>query len=221
MRLRAPLRLASALLAAALLTAPALGLAAGAVLQQSPEDAAKAAGGIHAITKDQGKIEHLLKTSGWVSPHLHGKVLYMLSFRSCPDCIRFETEEFPDLHKANIDTRVIMVARRAKSTAPERTGVGELWATRSWKTYEDWTATPVDAWTGDGMKSGDDDPARAALVEKGRALVDELRPLLAENGIELRYPTLIWKDADGQLRGCACEDRVEYKYIRSELGLPS
>jgi hypothetical protein len=71
------------------------------------------------------------------------------------------------------------------------------------------------------MKSGDDDPARAALVEKGRALVDELRPLLAENGIELRYPTLIWKDADGQLRGCACEDRVEYKYIRSELGLPS
>jgi hypothetical protein len=221
MRLRAPIRLAPALAAAALLTAPALGLAAGAVLQQSPEDAAKAAGGIHTITKDAGRIEHLLKASGWVSPHLHGRALYMLSFRSCPDCIRFETEEFPDLQKANIDTRVIMVARRTKSTAPERTGVGELWATRSWKTYEDWTATPVDAWTGDGMKSGDSDPARAALVEKGRVLVDELRPLLAENGIELRYPTLIWKDADGQLRGCACEDRVEYKYIRSELGLPA
>ena len=221
MRLLAPAPLSPALLAVSLLTAPALGLAAGAVLQQSPEDAAKAAGGIHPITKDAGKIEAMLKGSGWVSPHLKGKALYMISFRSCPDCIRFETEQFPDLHKANVDTRVIMVARRAKSTAPERTGVGELWAARSWKTYEDWTATPVDAWTGDGMKSGDTDQARAALVEKGRVLVDDLRPLLAENGIELRYPTLIWKDEHGQLRGCACEQRETYRYIRSELGLPA
>jgi len=143
----------------------------------------------------------------------------MISFRSCPDCIRFETEQFPDLQKAKIDTRVIMVARRAKSSAPERTGVAELWATRSWKTYETWTNMPIDAWTGEGLKSGDTDPARAALVEEGRALTDVLQPLLAENGIELRYPTLIWKDAHGQLRGCACEDRSEYRYIRSELGL--
>jgi hypothetical protein len=115
---------------------------------------------------------------------------------------------------------VIVVARRAKSTAPERTGVAELWATRSWQTYETWTNMPIDAWTGEGLKSGDADPARAALVEKGRVLVETLQPLLAENGIELRYPTLIWKDESGQLRGCACEDRSEYKYIRSELGLP-
>jgi hypothetical protein len=212
-----PFRLFSSLaLGAVLIAAPAL----AAVLRQSPEDAARAAGGIHDITMDAPKIEALLKSSGWVSPHIKGKPLYMISFRSCPDCIRFETEQFPDLQKAKIDTRVIMVARRAKSTAPERTGVGELWATRSWKAYETWTGMPVDAWTGEGLKSGDDDPKRAALVEKGRALVDDLRPLLAENGIELRYPTLIWKDAHGQLRGCACEDRSEYKYIRSELGLP-
>jgi len=190
------------------------------VLHQSPQDAARAAGGIHTISKDAPKIEALLKSSGWVSPRLKGKPLYMISFRSCPDCIRFETEQFPDLQKAKIDTRVIMVARRAKSTAPERTGVAELWAARNWKTYEGWTETPVDAWTGDGLKSGDSDPARAALVEKGRVLVETLTPLLAENGIELRYPTLIWNDAHGQLRGCACEDRSEYKYIRSELGLP-
>jgi len=211
--------LAFTLIAAGLVAAPALGLAAGAVLQQPPEEAAKAAGGIHPITKDADKIEAILKGSGWVSPHLKGKILYMLSFRSCPDCIRFETEQFPDLHKAKVDTRVIMVARRAKSTPAERTGVGELWATRSWKTYEDWTATPVDAWTGDGLKSGDTDPERAALVEKGRVLVEQLTPLLAENGIQLRYPTLIWKDAHGQLRGCACEQRETYRYIRSELGL--
>jgi hypothetical protein len=79
----------------------------------------------------------------------------------------------------------------------------------------------VDAWTGEGLKSGDDDPERAALVEKGRALIETLKPLLAENGIELRYPTLIWKGEDGQLRGCACEARETYRYIRSELGLPA
>jgi hypothetical protein len=212
----APALLIPGLLAAALVG----GLASAAVLKQPPEALARAAGGIHAITKDAVKIEALLKHAGWVSPHLKGKTLYMLSFRSCSDCIRFESEQFPDLHKAGVDTRVILVARRAKSTAPERTGVGELWATRSWKTFETWTSTPVDAWTGEGLKSGDDDPARAALVEKGRVLVDQLTPLLAENGIELRYPTLIWKDAKGQLRGCACEERETYKYIRSELGLP-
>lgn len=206
-------------------TALALGLftasaSFAAPLQQTPEVAALPAGGIHTIDKDTARIEGLLKRSGWVSPHLKGRVLYMISFRSCPDCIRFETEQFPDLHRAGVDTRVIVVARRAKSTASERTGVAELWATRSWAAYETWTGMPVDAWTGEGLKSGDDDAERAALVEKGRALVDTLRPLLAENGIELRYPTLIWKDAQGRLRGCACERRETYRYIRSELGLP-
>jgi len=206
------------LVAASLLGASAL--AAVPVLQQPPQEAAQARGGIHTITKDGPKIEALLKASGWVSPHIKGKPLYMLSFRSCPDCIRFETEQFPDLHKARIDTRVIVIARRTRSTEPERTGVGEVWATRNWKTFEDWTTTPVDAWTGEGLKSGDTDPQRAALVEKGRVLVDQLTPLLAENNIELRYPTFVWHDARGQLRACACEDRSEYKYIRSELGLP-
>ncbi len=187
---------------------------------QPPEEAARAAGGIHTLTAHPGRIMRLLRSAGWVSPGLRGRPLYMISFRSCPDCIRFETEEFPDLHKAGVDTRVIMVARRAKSTAPERTGVGELWARRSWKTYETWTSVPVDAWTGEGLKSGDDDPARAALVEKGRRLVDELRPLLLENGVELRYPTLVWTTAAGRVRACACEERETYRYIRGELGLP-
>ncbi len=196
------------------------GASAGAPISQPPEEAARAAGGIHILSKDAERIKSLLSGAGWVSPGLKGRTLYMLSFRSCPDCIRFETEEFPALHKAGVDTRVIMVARRAKSTAPERTGVGELWATRSWKTYETWTSMPVDAWTGAGLASGDDDPKRAALVEKGRVLVEELRPLLLENGVELRYPTLVWTTADGALKACACEERETYRYIRSELGVP-
>ncbi|MDP9104239.1 MAG: hypothetical protein M3N05_09580 [Pseudomonadota bacterium] len=176
-------------------------------------------GGIHTITKDKVKIERLLKSSGWVSPHLKGKPLWMISFRSCPDCIRFEKEQFDDLHKAGVDTRVIMVARRTKSTPAERTGVGELWAKRDWKTYEDWTAIPVDAFTGEGMKSGDDDKARAALVERGRKLIDDLTPLLAENGLPMHYPTLIWADKTGRLRGCACEERETYSFFRKDLGV--
>jgi hypothetical protein len=176
-------------------------------------------GGIHTITKDKAKILRMLNQSGWVSPHLKGKPLWMISFRSCPDCIRFEKEQFDDLHKAGVDTRVIMVARRAKSTPAERTGVGELWANRSWKTYEDWTSIPVDAFTGEGMKSGDDDKSRAALVEKGRKFIDDLTPLLAENGLPMHYPTLIWADAKGRLRGCACEERETYSFFRKDLGV--
>jgi len=176
-------------------------------------------GGIHTIVKDKAKILKLLKGSGWVSPHLSGKPLWMISFRSCPDCIRFEKEQFEDLHAAKVDTRVIMVARRAKSTPAERTGVGELWAKRDWKTFEAWTAIPVEAFTGEGMPSGDTDPTRVALVERGRQFIDELTPLLAENGLPMHYPTLIWQDKQGRLRGCACEERETYSFFRKDLGV--
>jgi hypothetical protein len=179
-------------------------------------------GGIHTITKDKAKILALLKSSGWVSSNIKGgKALWMVSFRSCPDCIRFEKEQFDALHKAKVDTRVIVVARRSKSTPAERTGVGELWAKREWKTYEDWTSIPVDAFTGEGLPSGDTDPKRAALVEKGRKFIDDLTPLLAENGLPMHYPTLIWQDAKGRLRGCACEERETYDFFRKDLGVPS
>lgn len=176
-------------------------------------------GGIHTITHSKAKILRLLNRSGWVSPHLKGRTLWMVSFRSCPDCIRFEKEQFPDLHKAGVDTRVIMIARRAKSTAPERTGVAELWAKRSWKTYEDWTSIPVEAFTGEGLPSGDTDPGRAALVEKSRVFTDELTPLLEENGLPMHWPLLIWNDRNGRLRGCACEERETYAYLRKDIGL--
>lgn len=180
------------------------------------------AAGVRTLSLDEDKIRTLITQAGWVSPGLsQSRWVYMVSFRSCPDCIRFEAEVFPALHKAGIDTRVIVIARRARSTAPERTGVGELWAKRDWKTFETWTGIPVDAWTGEGYPSGDLDPARAALVEKARQFVDDLRPLLAENGVNMAYPTLIWQGRDGHLRGCACETQDTYPAVRAELGLPS
>jgi hypothetical protein len=175
------------------------------------------------ITRHQAEIVQLVQHSGWVSPGLNGRPLYMISFRSCPDCIRFKTEEIPRLQAAQVDTRVIEIARRdvnglANSTPVERSTVAQLWLTRDWKLLEAWEAVPVDAWKAPGIPSADGDIARMAVVESGRSMVDRLRPLLKDNGIDLRYPTLIWWDDKGRMRACACEKRQTYRFVRKELG---
>ena len=172
------------------------------------------------LSAHEAQIAALLDDAGWVSPGLSDrKVLYLVGFRSCPDCIRFETEEFPRLQAAGVDTRVILFPRRSTSTAAERAGVAELWANRSWPTLQRWMATPVDAWTAEGLPSAEADPQRAALVEKSRVLVERLTPLLADNGVKIAFPTLVWRDAQGRLRGCACERRETYRFVRKELGV--
>jgi hypothetical protein len=175
------------------------------------------------ITRHQAEIAQLLQSSGWVSPGHGGKPFYMVSFRSCPDCIRYKTEELPKLQAAGVDTRIIEIARRdvnglPKSTAVERSTVAQLWLTRDWKLLEAWESVPPDAWKAPGIPPADGDLARMAVVEGGRALVDRLRVLLKDNGIDLRYPTLIWWNDKGQMRGCACEKRQTYRFVRKELG---
>ncbi|HEX6860258.1 MAG TPA: hypothetical protein VF138_08695 [Caulobacteraceae bacterium] len=175
------------------------------------------------ITEHQDQIAELLSEAGWVSPGAKGPVLYMVSFRTCPDCIRFKNEEFPRLHKAGVDTRLIEIARRdrngmPKSTPAERATVAELWLNRSWALSEQWDKTPVDAWTAQGIAPADGDTARTAVVEAGRELVDKLQPLLKDNGIDFAYPLLIWWNEKGEMRGCACEKRETYRFVREELG---
>lgn len=180
----------------------------------------------HTITKHQAEIANLLQRSGWVSPGLKGPVLYEIAFRSCEDCVRLRLEEFPRYHKAGVDTRVIMVARRdyngvSKSTPAERSTVAELWFNRSWNLLESWENTPPDAWTAAGVPPADNDAARSAVVEQSRQLVDQIRPLLAANGVDgngFRYPTLIWWDKQGRMRACACEKPQSYRFVRNELG---
>jgi hypothetical protein len=176
------------------------------------------------ITRHQTEIAQLLQSAGWVSPGKKGKALYMVSFRSCPDCIRFATEEFPALQAAGVDTRVIEVARAdanglAHSTPVERATVAQLWLTRDWKLFQAWYAVPVEAWKAPGIPPADGDLARTAVVEGGRALVDRLRPLLKDNGVKFAYPTLVWWNAKGEMRACACEKRETYRFVRRELGV--
>jgi hypothetical protein len=177
----------------------------------------------HTITKHQAEIAKALEQAGWVSPGNKGQKLYMIGYRSCEDCVRFKAEEFPKLHAAGVDTRVIEIARRdkngiAKSTPAERSTVAELWLGRNWALAERWDETPIDAWTAQGTPPADGDMARTAVVEASRNLVDQLVPLLKDNGINFAYPTLIWWNAKGEMRGCACEKRQTYRFVRKELG---
>lgn len=173
----------------------------------------------HTIKVHEAEIADRLETAGWVSPGRPGRTLYLVGFRSCPDCIRFEAEQFPALQGAGVDTRVILFPRRTSSTPVERSGVAELWKTRSWATWERWSAMVPAAWTAKGVVPADTDPERAALVEKSRKLVDDLRPLLADNGVKLAFPLLVWRNAKGELRSCACEKRETYRYVKRELGV--
>jgi len=179
----------------------------------------------HTLDKHQPEIQAMLDSSGWVSPGLSKtKVLWMVSYRSCPDCVRFEEEEFPRLHKAGVDTRVIMAPRPRGTTPAERSTIAALWTGRSWKLYDEWTHAPIEgsaAWDAPGVPSADADPARLQLVSNAHSWVESLRPLLKDNGVNFAYPTLIWRDAQGRLRGCACEKRETYRFVRRELGIPN
>lgn len=177
----------------------------------------------HTIKKNQAEIARILEGSGWVSPGNTGPKLYMISFRACPDCERFRAEAFPALHAAGVDTRVIEIARAdvngvAKSTPAERATVAELWVNRRWALLERWEKVPPEAWTAAGIPPADGDVARTAVVEAGRRMIEDLTPLLAANGIRLRYPTLVWWTEDGRMRGCACEGPRSYRHVRRELG---
>ncbi len=175
------------------------------------------------VTKHQAEIAKILQESGWVSPGLTGPKLYMVSYRDCPECVRFKAEAFPALHKAGVDTRVIEIARAdengaPKSTPVERATVAELWVNRSWALAQRWNATPVAAWTAPGVKPADGDIARTAVIEAGRANVEKLAPLLKDNGVGSGWPLMVWWTKDGQMRACACEAPQTNRIVRKDLG---
>jgi hypothetical protein len=176
------------------------------------------------VTRHQTEIVRILESSGWASPGLQGKRLYMVSFRACPDCIRFKEEEFPKLHAKGVDTRVIEIARRdlngaVQSTPAERATVAQLWLTHDWKLLQAWEAAPAEAWKGPGIRPADGDMARTAVIEAGRKMVDDLTPLMKANGVKFAYPLLVWWDDKGRMRACACEKPETYRFVRKDLGL--
>lgn len=177
------------------------------------------------ITDNPEEIARLLESAGWVSPGIEGRPLYMISFRTCPDCLRFKAEQFPDLHAAGVDTRVIEIARAdvnglERSTPAERATVAQLWLTRDYSLLERWLAVPASAWNATDIPPADGDAARTAVVRAGRELVEQLTPRLKANGVDFAYPLLVWWDETGQMKACACERRETYRFLRADHGLP-
>lgn len=175
----------------------------------------------HTITRHEDEIAQALAQSGWVSPHLTGPALYMISFRACPACIAFEASEFPKLQKADVDTRVIMIALpdsggAPQSTPAERATVAELWTNRSWRLFQQWSAATPSSWTAPGVPPADGDAARTAVVEVGRKLVSDIQPQLAANGVTFAYPLLAWRAKDGRLRAVAGAPR-SWRFVEHEL----
>lgn len=181
------------------------------------------------ITRNAAQIETLLQQAGWVSPGLTNGPLYLVSFRSCPECQVYHDQEFPALHRAGVDTRVILFPLRERngveqSTTFERATVAELWLSqhREWPLLQRWMQTrPPSAWTAPGIQSADTDGARRAVVEGSRGFAERLSGLLRENGVREGYPTMVWRGRDGVLRACACTQPQQWRNIRRDLGVES
>jgi len=175
------------------------------------------------VTKNQTEIAQALDQSGWVSPHLTGPKLYLIAFRACAACNAFEQSEFPKLQAAQVDTRVIMIARgdvngQPLSTPAERATVAELWVGRSWKLFQQWSLASPQTWTAPAIAPADGDAARTAVIEAGRGLVSALTPQLGANGVRFAYPLLVWWTKDGHMRACACTSPQSWRFVEKELG---
>jgi len=151
------------------------------------------------VTRNQAEIQRLLDEASWVSGGGGGEPLYIIGYRDSAAMQRYEREEVPKLRAAGIEARIIVFARPDRdgvtlSTAAERATVAELWLTRDWTLYQRWTATPTANWTAAGIPAADDNLARAAVVDAGRAFITGLTADLREAGLHARYPIIIWDD---------------------------
>lgn len=177
------------------------------------------------VTRKQAEIQRLLDEASWLSAGGGGEPLYIVGYRDSAATMRYEQEETEKLRAAGVDPRVIIFARSdreglSQSTPAERATVAELWLSRDWTLYQRWTATPARGWTAAGIPAADNNLARSAVVNAGRDFVDRLSALLRENGVQTRYPLVIWRDRDGYLRACACSDKRSWAFIRDDLDAP-
>ena len=177
----------------------------------------------HAITSNADQITSILEKSGGVSPGLGGPKLYVVAYRADPALEALYTSDFPKLHEAKIDTTVIMVARpdaqgQPRSTADERSTVAELWVNKSWSLFQRWMKSSPQTWTTQGIPPADNDVARSAVVEVGRATTDKLTPLLRDNGVTFGYPLLVWWTKDGKMQAVVAQDSKQAAYALKDLG---
>ncbi len=183
----------------------------------------------HTLTRHQAEIAQALAQSGWVSPHLTGPKVYVILYDGCEPCQTGLPKVVPKLQAADVDTRMIVIARpdkngQALSTPQDRALTAELWTNRSWKLFQQsFTAVSGAAPSANAqlhpppLAPADGDAARTAVIEVGRQLVATLTGELKDNGVAFDYPTLVWWTKDGRMRACACTDARNYRLVEKEL----
>lgn len=177
------------------------------------------------ITRDQAEIQRLLDASSWVSDGGGGQPLYIVAYRDSQALQRYERDEVPKLEASGVEARFILFARpdregQVLSTAAERATVAELWLSRDWSLHQRWMATPSNNWTAAGLPASDGNLARSAVVDASRQFVAKLSDALSANGLQVRYPLVVWRDREGFLKACACSDSRSWAFIRDDLGAP-
>ena len=184
----------------------------------------------HTVAKKQAEIAQALEQSGWVSPHLTGPKVYVILYQGCEPCSAQLPAAIPKLQAADVDTRMIVIARadqngQALSTPQDRALTAELWTNRSWKLFQQMfpaiagapTAPPAQV-RPPVIPPADGDAARSAVIEVGRQLTTNLTDQLKGNGVTFDYPTLIWWTKDGKMRACACTSPTSLGFVEKELG---
>jgi hypothetical protein len=184
----------------------------------------------HTVTKHQAEIAQALDRSGWVSPHLTGPKVYVVVYQGCDPCQAQLPAAIPKLLAADVDTRMIVIARadqngQTRSTPQDRALTAELWTNRSWKLFQQTfgaiagapSATPAQA-RPPALPPADGDAARSAVIEVGRQLATTLGQQLKDNGVGFDYPILVWWTKDGRMRACACTSPQSYGFVEKELG---
>ena len=175
------------------------------------------------IQQNPAEVQQLLDGARWVSEGTGSRPVYVIAYRESPAFDRWRTEEMGRLVAGGADLRMIVFARpdhqgQVLSTAPERSTVAELWLTRDWDLYQRWMSSPVQTWTAAQLAPADGDLARTAVVDAGRNFIGELGEALSRSSVPLRYPLIIWRDEQGFLKACACDDPRSWAFVRDDLG---
>ena len=174
----------------------------------------------HTVKKDQAALASELQRAGWVSPHINGKIVYVLVTGECPACGKFETGALEALQARGVDTRVIVVAPadrdgKALSTVADRAAVAEFWINRDFGLYKRWRApSPT---TMAGVVPADGDAARTAVVETARTSATTIAELLKHNGVTFGYPMAIWWNQAGDMRASLVDNPTAARKAEHEI----
>lgn len=211
----------------------ALGLTLLPMLPGAQFETASAQPGPAPIQVHADKILTALETAPWIAitdpkAKPNGRVLYYISFRTCPNCLAFKEAEFPALLAAGVEIRVIVYARRdlgreIRSNPVERALAAELWLKKDRPLLETWWAADdlpgYYAQMAPRIESAEAVPARRAAVAAGRDLISRLTGLYIDNGLELAIPVLLWKE-NGALKTMTGYETSAFALVRAVLTAP-